>query len=113
MAGLHKHTRQAFEVEKICKITDVILAGYAVCLPAPSRCLPAVFGRTMHRFSCRIPITRRAFSAFRCRGASEPTGTGFRVQCTGSGGSQMLVTFTFGTAENGAGTVLYEVQKVQ
>lgn len=51
MAGLYRHTRQAFEVEKICKITDVILAGYAVCLPAPSRCLPAVFGRTMHRFS--------------------------------------------------------------
>lgn len=43
----------------------------------------------------------------------EPTGTGFRVQCTGSGGSQMLVTFTFGTAENSAGTVLYEVQKVK
>ncbi len=42
----------------------------------------------------------------------EPTETGFRVQCTGSGGSQLLVTFTFGTAENGAGTVLYEVQKV-
>lgn len=40
----------------------------------------------------------------------EPTENGFSVQCTGSGGSQILVTFTFGTDENGAATVSFEAQ---
>lgn len=40
----------------------------------------------------------------------EPTENGFSVQCTGSGGSQLLVTFTFGTDENGDATVSFEAQ---
>lgn len=44
----------------------------------------------------------------------EPTENGFSVQCTGSGGSQLLVTFTFDTDENGDengdATVSFEAQ---
>ena len=40
----------------------------------------------------------------------EPTESGFSVQCTGSGGSQLLLTFTFGTDESGNATVSLEAQ---